>query len=184
MNGRVTPDEIVFMQENSHKPEDQERETSHSRVTLFLAAVVLLAIGTSLWFLLKNPTAPNPDTLPVVITPRMAEAEREYAKSLRVENVALSRAENFLHQEVTTLNAEVVNGGAQAVLALRLSVEFSDELNQVVLRETHDVLGTPAVALTPGERRAFEFSFEHVPDSWNRQQPAVHVAYLQLAKAK
>jgi hypothetical protein len=172
------------MQENLHNPEGQEKGTSHSRMTLFLSAVVLLAIGTSLWFLLKPTPAPKPRVIQAVITPRMGEAEREYAKSLRVENIALSRAENFLHQEVTTLNAEIVNGGAQAVTALQLSVEFSDDMNQIVLREARGVLGTPPAALAPGERRPIEIAFEHIPDSWNMQQPAVHVTYLQLARAK
>lgn len=114
----------------------------------------------------------------------MSDSEKDYAKYLRVENVAMSRAENFLHQEVTTMNAEVVNSGPQAIAALELSVEFSDEMNQVVLREARAVLGAPPAALAPGERRSFEISFDHVPPSWNMQQPAVRVTNLQLAKAK
>jgi hypothetical protein len=72
----------------------------------------------------------------------------------------------------------------QAIAALELSVEFSDEMNQVVLREARGVLGTPPAALVPGERRSFEISFDHVPPSWNMQLPAVSVTSLQLAKAK
>jgi hypothetical protein len=112
--------------------------------------------------------------------PTMNPAEQEYAKKLEVGNIALSRAENFLHQEITIVNGEVYNGGSEAVLGLRVTLEFADDMNQVVLRETRGVLGTPEHPLSPGERRAFEISFEHVPPSWNMQQPSVHVASLRL----
>jgi hypothetical protein len=172
------------MEEPLHIPEEQQKPASHLRVTLLLAAIVVLVIAASLWFLFKSPPAPRQGTLQLVVTPRMTESEKDYARNLRVENIAMSRAENFLHQEVTILNAEVVNGGPQALAALELSVEFTDEMNQVVLREARGVLGTPPAVLAPGERRAFEISFDHVPASWNMQQPAVRVSSLQLAKAK
>jgi hypothetical protein len=172
------------MPESLQNSEGKEKAAGRSPITPVLAAVVLLAMGTTLWFLLNSPSAPSPGVAQVVVIPRMGDSEQEYAKSVRVENMALSRAENFLHQEVTILNAEVLNGGAQPVGALVLSVEFSDEMSQVVLRESRGVLGTPPVALAPGERRAFEISFDHIPASWNKQQPAVRVANLQLAKAK
>ncbi len=170
---------------NSPKQEkEQENPSGPSRVTLALVAIVLLVMGTSLWFLLKPTPTPPSGTLPVMVIPKMGDAELEYAKTVRVENMALSRAENFLHQEVTILNAEIVNGGTQAIAVLELSVEFSDEMNQVVLRETRNVLGTPPFALAPGERRSLEISFDHLPASWNMQQPAVHVTSLRLAKPK
>jgi len=176
--------EQVPMEEPLHTPGEQRKPASHVRVTLLLAAIVVLVIAASLWFLFKSPPAPQQGTLQLVVRPRMTDSEKDYAKNLRVENIAMSRAENFLHQEVTILNAEVVNGGPQVIAALELSVEFTDEMNQVVLREARGVLGTPSAVLAPGERRAFEISFDHVPASWNMQQPAVRVSRLQLAKAK
>jgi hypothetical protein len=172
------------MQEKLQNSEGKEKQASRSPLTLMLAAVVLLAMGTSLWFLLSFRSAPKPGVAQVVVIPRMGDSEQQYARNVRVENIALSRAENFLHQEVTILNAEVLNGGVQPIGALELSVEFSDEMNQIVLRESRGALGTPAVALAPGERRAIEISFDHIPASWNMQQPAVRVAKLQFAKEK
>jgi hypothetical protein len=172
------------MEEPRHSTEPQPQPAGHLRVTLVLAAIVVFVIAASLWFLFKPTPAPQPGTLQLVVTPRMSDSERDYAKNLRVENIAMSRAENFLHQEVTVLNAQVVNAGPQAIAALELSVEFSDEMNQVVLREARGVLGTPPAALVPGERRSFEISFDHVPASWNMQLPAVSVTTLQLAKVK
>ena len=82
------------------------------------------------------------------------------------------------------MTGEVFNGGSQKVSGLRITIEFSNDMNQVVLRETRGVLGTPETPLVPGERRVFEISFDHIPNSWNMQQPAVHVEYLQLPSSK
>ena len=172
------------MQEPLRITEKQQKPAGDLRVTLLLAGVVVFVIAASLWFLFKPTPVPQQNTLRLVVTPKMSDSEKDYAKYLRVDNVAMTRAENFLHQEVTTMNADIVNSGPQAIAALELSVEFSDEMNQVVLRETRAVLGTPPAALAAGERRSFEISFDHVPPSWNMQQPAVRVTNLQLAKAK
>jgi hypothetical protein len=164
-------------------PQSSDDKPTTSPITFAVGAVVVLAIAGSLWFLF----APLQNKLRPVgqgAATKMSDAEQEYAKNLRFENLVLSRAENFLHQEVTTLKGEVVNGGKQPVQGLFLTLEFSDDLNQVVLRETRGVLGTPPVPLAPGERRGFEISFEHVPSSWNRQQPALHVAALQIPAQK
>ena len=165
-------------------PESSDDKPRTSPITLAVGAVVVLAIAGSLWFLfapLQNKLRPVGQGATAT---KMSDAEQEYAKNLRFENLALTRAENFLHQEVTTLNGEVVNGGKQPVQRLFLTMEFADDLNQVVLRETRGVLGAPPVPLAPGERRGFEISFEHVPSSWNRQQPALRVAALQIPAQK
>ena len=170
----------VRMPEILKTPQISDEKPKTSPITLAAGALVVLAIAGSLWFLfapLQNKVQPVGQRIAAT---KMNDAEREYVKSLRFENLALSRAENFLHQEVTTLTGEVVNGGKQPVQGLFVTTEFADDLNQVVLRETRGVLGAPPVALAPGERRAFEISFEHVPSSWNRQQPALHVASLQI----
>jgi len=92
----------------------------------------------------------------------------------------LSRAENFLHQEITTLNGELVNGGDRALRGVEVTIEFSDELNQIALREARPILTPRSPSLGAGERRGFEVSFEHIPASWNMQQPAVRISGLQF----
>jgi hypothetical protein len=109
--------------------------------------------------------------------------EQAYAPKLEIQNISLSRAENFIHQEVTSLSAELVNGGARSLAGLELTVEFSDELQQVVLRESRMVLSAREAALAPGEHRSLEISFDHIPSSWNMQQPSVRITGLQFAPA-
>lgn len=164
--------------------ESQEQQRKIPLATVFIGAVVLAAIGASLWFLFQ-PVKPQPAVIAVgAAIAKMSPAEEAYSPSVHIENIALSRAENFLHQEVTILNADAVNTGSSPVGMLSVTVEFLDDMNQIVLRETRGVLGAPPTDLKPGERRAFEISFDRVPPSWNYQQPKVRVSYLQLSSQK
>lgn len=170
------------MTDTMKNPENWPEGPKTSSVTIMLGAVVLLAILFSLWFLFAPPINQKATSGQISIAVKMIPAEQYYLPKIRVEKIALSRAENFIHQEVTILNAEVTNDGTQAVSALLLTVEFRDELNQVVLRETRGALGTPPVPLAPGESRPIEISFDNVPTSWNRQLPAARASYLRLIR--
>jgi hypothetical protein len=110
--------------------------------------------------------------------------EQAYAPNLQIENLALSRAENFLNQQVTTLAGSLTNAGNRPLSNVELTVEFSDQLGQIVLRETRAVFAPQTPALAPGEHRDFEVSFEHIPSSWNIQQPLVRVSGIVFTSKK
>ncbi len=110
--------------------------------------------------------------------------EQAYAPKIQVEDLTLSRAENFLHQEVTMLAGRLTNGGNLTLSNVELTVEFSDELGQVVLRESRAVFSSQVARFVPGERRDFEVSFEHIPSSWNIQKPVVRVSGILFASNK
>lgn len=110
--------------------------------------------------------------------------EQAYAPKIQVEDLTLSRAENFLHQEVTMLAGRLTNGGNLTLSNVELTVEFSDELGQVVLREFRAVFSSQAAPFAPGERRDIEVSFEHIPSSWNIQKPVVRVSGILFASNK
>ena len=111
-------------------------------------------------------------------------AEQAYAPNLQIENLALNRAENFLNQEVTTLTGSLTNAGNLRLSNVELTVEFSDQLGQIVLRETRAVFAPQTPAFVPGEHRDFEVSFEHIPSSWNIQQPLVRVSGIVFTYKK
>ena len=165
-----------------NQPDPEQRKPLP--LNILLGALVIVAIALSFWFAFKSPRGSSSRALQSTAPVPMTPAEQAYAKSIRIENVALSRAENFIHQEVTILNGDAVNGGQQSVASLTVTVEFFDDLHQVVLRETRSVLGSPAAELRPGQRRTFSISFDRVPPGWNLQQPSVQVVYLQLAILK
>jgi hypothetical protein len=172
------------MSSSFENPEAQENQSRQSPITLLMGAVAVLAVAATMWFLFAPGTGSKAPAGPATVNLQMTPAEQEYLKKIEVGNIALSRAENFLHQEVTIINGDVYNGGTEPVSGLRVSAEFSDDMKQVVLREVREVLGAPEQPLAPGERRAFEISFEHVPAQWNMEQPSVRPSYLQLPAGK
>ena len=171
------------MQSALQNPEKPEKEERRSPVTLIIGGVVALSILLSLWFLFHVPLS-GPASYQSTVNLKMTAAEQAYLKNIRFEKIALSRAENFIRQEVTILSGEVVNDGSENIQLLSLTVEFADSMNQIALRETRSVLGAPSATLSPGARRPFEISFDHVPSSWNMQQPYVRASYVQLSPRK
>lgn len=146
-----------------------------------LAVAVLLVAGV-FYFWSGHASGPAAPPAPERLT--FGAAEQAYASKIEIQNLSLSRAENFLHQEVTVLSGDLTNRGERSLTALELTIEFFDELHQVVLRESRQVLSAPSQALASGEHRSFEISFEHIPSGWNMQQPSVHISGLQFAPAK
>jgi hypothetical protein len=143
------------------------------------AAVVIVLAGFYLW-----PGRQSPSRGVQEFHPPFGPGERAYASKIEIQNVALSRAANFLNQEVTILTGELLNTGERSIREAELTVEFYDEMNQIALRESHLVLNSGSPPLAPGERRSFEVSFEHIPTSWNMQQPAVRVTGLLFAPSQ
>lgn len=159
-------------------PETQTPERSQFSFALFVAtaAVVIVVAGFYLWPGRQSPSRGAQD-----VHPPFGPTERVYAQKIAFEKLTLTRAENFLHQEVTTLTGDIVNSGDRALSELEITVEFLDQVNQVVLRETRLIVTSTGPPLEAGERRTFDISFEHIPTMWNSQPPAVHVTGLRFA---
>ena len=161
-------------------PADNKRSMP-SRITLVAAAALLLA-----FFAIFSPwsrsgkQSNSPQGFHLAFGPQ----EQAYAASLRVEKLALSRAENFLHQEITTLSGKLVNSGNRSLKNAELTIVFYDDLRQIVLRESRQTSLPADPPIPPGTLRKFEISFEHVPPSWNMQEPSVYVTGLQFSDAK
>jgi hypothetical protein len=144
------------------------------RILLFSALLLAAAlIAFFLWYGSGRKETPGATAhLP------FGTAEQAYASAIRVEGITLDRTENYLHQEVTTIRGSLVNSGDRAVRGVELSVEFQDDLDQVVLR--HPFLSVAAEPLAPRSARDLEISLEHIPGSWNRREPVFRVAGLEF----
>lgn len=144
------------------------------------AAVVIVLAGFYLWPGRQSPSRSGVQE----IHPPFGPAEREYASKIKIENLALSRAANFLNQEVTILTGDLANTGERTLREVEVTVEFYDDMRQIALRESRLALNSASPPLTPGERRSFDVSFEHIPPSWNMQLPVVRVTGLLFAPPK
>ena len=164
-----------------NQPDPEQRKPLP--LNILLGVLVVVAIALSFWFAFRGPAGSSSRSAQSGVP--MRAAEQMYGMKIQIENMAIRREENFLHQEVTILDADVINAaGQQSITGLTLTFEFFDDLNQVVLRETRSVLASPSAPLGPGQRRSISTSFDRVPSSWNRQQPSMRVAYLQIGALK
>lgn len=172
-----------LMSETHHleMPEPPQSGDKRFPLLFFVAAIAIIA-ALGFYFWPGSPKAPIAGQTQAHLP--FGPAEQAYARKIQLENLALSRAENFLHQEVTTLSGELLNAGSLSLRDAELTIEFSDDLHQVVLRERRSVFGGSAVPLVSGSRREFEVSFEHLPSSWNRQPPTLRVTGIQFASTK
>lgn len=158
----------------SLQPESAER----SRFPAALAAAAAFA-GLILFFFYLFAAGPRSRSGAVRLP--FGPAEQAYAASIELGNLAMSRAENFVGQEVTVLSGEVHNAGSRPLGQIELTVEFRDSFNQVVLRETRTLLPPAAGPLRPEQRRSFELSFEHIPRDWNFRPPVLRVSGLKFS---
>jgi hypothetical protein len=161
-------------------PDRRPPITGRSWIAWMGAATIAIALAIVMW--------PGREPRPASRTREshlpFGPPEQTYAPNLQIENLALSRAENFLNQEVTTLAGRLTNAGNLPLSNVELTVEFSDQLGQIVLRESRAVFTPQTPPFAPGERRDFEVSFEHIPSSWNIQQPLVRVSGILFTSKK
>jgi hypothetical protein len=149
---------------------------------LILAVMTAVAVSLGIYFW---PGANEPRAIPKnEVRLPFGPTEEAYAAKIQFQNVSMSRAENFIHQEITTISGEFVNAGNLPIRDVELTIVFSDELHQVVLRESRSPFGSGSEPLAPGGRREFEISLEHVPSSWNMQLPAITITGLRFAARK
>ena len=147
---------------------------------VILIGVLVVAVG--IYFVFFHATGPSPT--PSVRHLPFGPDEQAYAAKLQFGDLTMSRAENFLHQEVTILAGDVTNGGDRSVSGIEATITFTDDMQQIVLRETRSVLASGTAPLESGKTAHFEISFDYVPPSWNVQVPSVHVSGLALAGTK
>jgi hypothetical protein len=142
-------------------------------VALLAAAIVLALLGAgAYWALRQGETTGAGRRLP------FGSNEQAYVASIHFDNLKMTRAANYLRQEVTFLSGTVSNDGPRALHNIEVTVEYHDSLDRVVLRERMPLFGARPVPLGPGQKRAFELGFEHIPATWNYVYPTIRVTGL------
>ncbi len=156
------------------KVEPEEKPRSLWPFLLIGAVVVVVLVVVFGW--LERPGPPGPSAKPLPF----GAAEQVYAGNVKFENLKMSRFANFLNQDVTYLDVDIVNGGDRAIADLAITVEFRNIESQVVKRQTLRPLDEHAAPIAAGERRSFRLAFEQIPDDWNMQYPKIQVTGLVL----
>ena len=150
-----------------------KRESNWVPIGLGIVFVVL-AFGVIAWFARsrpKPPTAPPP-----------------YAAYLKLSDLKMSAAQNFVGATVTYLDGTITNTGSQTVTHVMIHVTFQDSDGQVaqieevplhVLKTTGpypDAVDLKVSPLSPGQSQTFRLTFEHVSSAWNQAYPDLQIS--------
>jgi hypothetical protein len=120
-------------------------------------------------------------------TPAGSEAERPflkgpdeqaYASRIHFLEPKMSRAANFLNQEVTYVFCTVENDGDRKIQQIEITIEFHDPFSQVILRDKQRLFLPTAPPFLPGQQRDVQIPYEHIPPQWNNVYPSIAVSGL------
>jgi len=158
-------------------PVPQESE-SNWRPVLVGVMLVVVVVGVIAWLSRAQPqtaTAPHP-----------------YAANVKLSDLKMSAAENFVGASVTYLDGTVANSGNKTVTHVMVHLAFKDSLGQVAQAEDlplhvlqtggpyPDAVDLSSLPLAPGQSRKFRLTFEHVTADWNREYPELQVTDVSV----
>lgn len=106
--------------------------------------------------------------------------EQAYAQRIKFTDLEMSRAANFLNQEVTYINGVALNDGVRRVLAVDVTVDFRDVSGAVILHDSRRLISGPNSTIEAGQRHDFQLAFEAMPDTWNQTYPDLKITSLSL----
>jgi hypothetical protein len=118
--------------------------------------------------------------------------EDPYASNLRVMDVKMSRAANFVGANVTYVQGQIANTGSKTIAGATVECVFRNTLGEVVDRQSQSLMlvqerpgYTDAVSLndrplTPNMQAEFRLTFEHISADWNQGLPELRFTRLTL----
>ena len=125
-------------------------------------------------------------------SPRSPVAPHPYVSNLKLSDLKMSVAQNFVGASVTYVDGTVTNAGDKTVNHAVVHVNFKNSLEQVVQSEDvplhvlqtsgpyPDAVDLSASPLPPGQSRPFRLTFEHISADWNQAYPELQVTDVSL----
>jgi hypothetical protein len=110
-----------------------------------------------------------------------------YAANVKLSDLKMSAAENFVGASVTYLDGTVTNTGDKTVTRAIVHIVFNDAMGQAAQVEDQpirvvtevgpyaDAVDLSNAPLAPGQSKPFRITLEHVSSAWNRDYPAMQV---------
>jgi hypothetical protein len=144
----------------------------------FLIGIVIVALLVGGAVLLSRYSTPagSEEDKPLPVGP----SEQAYYSQIHFLEPKMSRAANFLNQEVTYVFCTAENSGNRKVQQIEITVEFHDPFNQVILRDKQRLFLPTAPPFLPGQQRDVQIPYEHIPPQWNMVFPTIQVTGLQF----
>jgi hypothetical protein len=117
-----------------------------------------------------------------------------YAEKLKLSDIKLSAAENYMGGTVTYLDFNITNTGDRILAGADVYAQFKDTLGQIVQKETiplhvlvenqlagyPDLVDMSRAPIGPGQTKTVRITLEHVSDAWNQSYPDMELVNLKL----
>jgi hypothetical protein len=150
----------------------EERETNWRAIGIGIAVIV--AIVATLLVISRSEQKPAANPHP-------------YAANVKISDLKMSAAENFVGATVSYIDGTITNAGNQTVTHGVVEVTFRDSIGQLAQRETvplrvlqtsgpyPDAVDLSVSPLAPGQSKPFRLTFESISEQWNHEYPEVKV---------
>ena len=158
-------------------PATEERDSSRRTIAITVAIVLLLAVVIAV--LLRS-------------EPKGAAGPPPYAASLKLSDLKMSAAENFVGATVSYIDGTITNTGDKTVTRALVEVVFKDDMGQIVQRENvplkvlktagpyPEAVDLSVSPLAPGQSQPFRLTFEGISAQWNHQYPEIRITDVTL----
>jgi hypothetical protein len=158
-------------------PVTEEPDSSKRIIVIAVVIVIAVAVGGAL---LLRPQARNSAGPPA------------YASNLKLSDLKMSAAENFVGATVNYVDGTVANTGSKTVTHAVVEVTFKDDMGQLAQREEvplqvlktsgpyPEAIDLGASPLAPGQSVPFRLTFESISAQWNRQYPEIQITDVSV----
>jgi hypothetical protein len=123
-----------------------------------------------------------------------ASQANPYASNLKLSDVKLSAAENYMGGTVTYLDVNITNTGDKILTGAQMYAVFKNSMDQVVQTETiplhvlvenqmggyPDLVDLSRAPIGPGQSKTVRMTLEHISEDWNQSYPEMQLVNLRL----
>jgi len=119
--------------------------------------------------------------------PKSAKTPHPYISNIKLSNIKMSAAENFVGASVTYIDGTITNTGDKTLTHVMVHVTFKDSMGQVAQTEDvplhvlqtggpyPDAVDLNASPLAPGQSKPFRLTFESISAQWNHEYPELQI---------
>jgi Protein of unknown function (DUF2393) len=153
-------------------PLAEERDSSRLIIMIAVAGVIAIMLGLA-FLMRESPKPPKPPS--------------PYLASLKISDVKMSTADNFIGATVSYVEGTVTNSGTKTVTHATVEVVFKDDIGQLAQRDElplrvlkttgpyPEAVDLEAAPLAPGQTQSFRLTYDSISAQWNHQYPEVRV---------
>jgi hypothetical protein len=158
-------------------PASDERDSSSRTIAIAVAVVIVIAVVGA--FLLRG-------------QPKSSSGPPAYAANLKLSDLKMSAAENFVGATVSYVDGTVTNTGDKTVTHAMVQVNFKDDMGQLAQRDEiplqvlktdgpyPEAVDFSVSPLAPGQSKPFRLTFEGISAQWSRQYPDILVTDIAV----